>query len=415
MLARSLSRARLATKLCARSASTSSPFAPDASGTVLPDGSLWGDFAASEVQVSDRAGVFAGAQVELVASGFRWTEGPTWVADSRSLYFSDTIDARIYRWRESDGVQIVASGSGGYRPAQPDDAGTQPGAGNLPNYLPSEIDHFDSLFEPGSNGTTLHEGQLYVCQHPLRRVVRTTPAALDALGGGPMWESGFEVVADRSPEGRRLNAPNDVIVSPGGDVLFTDPVYGFLRKQPADLGHGYLNAEQGLHPDQAYLDEECQRSGAGYKGVYRLRAGAASHEIELLTAALERPNGLALSRDGATLWVANSDRKTPSWSAFGMGGELPLPQLRTLCEQSLGASLQLGPGLSDGFKLDEHDRIWASVPGGLAVLDPAAAAGGAVLATVRFGTNTSNVCFGTDGDVWISGLGHLWRMRRNLA
>lgn len=377
--------ARAARRLTSPWARRLSSFAPEPLGTTLPDGTRWGAFAGATV--SDPAGVLQSSEVEVVASGFRWTEGPVWVQATRSLYFSDTIDARIYRWREAGGVQIVASESGGY------DGGN--------------VDGYDELFEPGSNGMALHEGALHVCQHPTRRVVRTSPAALDALDGGRMCDGAFEVLADRTPEGRRLNAPNDVIVAPAGDVYFTDPVYGFLLKQPAGLGYAYLNAEQGLHPDQPYLDERCASDGAGYKGVFRVRGG----EVALATALLERPNGLALSRDGALLWVANSAKDAPSWSAFAMSDELPLVHSRTVTEETLGASLRLGEGLSDGFKVDEEERIWSSVPGGVAVIDPRA---NRVCATVRFDTNISNIQFGEGGDVWVTGLGHVWRLRRKV-
>jgi len=71
----------------------------------------------------------------------------------------------------------------------------------------------------------------------------------------------------------------------------------------------------------------------------------------------------------------------------------------------------LGPGLSDGFKFDEHGRIWSSVPGGIAVIDVQRKR---VLATVRFNTNISNIRFGDNGDVFVTGLGHVWRLKRNL-
>ena len=77
----------------------------------------------------------------------------------------------------------------------------------------------------------------------------------------------------------------------------------------------------------------------------------------------------------------------------------------------IGARVQLGPGLSDGFKIDEAGRLWASVPGGVAVIDPEAKK---VVASVAFGTNISNLRFGEDGDCFVTGLGHVWRMKRKV-
>ncbi|CAK0817263.1 unnamed protein product [Prorocentrum cordatum] len=63
-----------------------------------------------------------------------------------------------------------------------------------------------------------------------------------------------------------------------------------------------------------------------------------------------------------------------------------------------------GPGLSDGFRIDELGRMWSSCPNGLAVIDLGRRA---LLAKVNFNTNISNVEFGRGPDVWVTGLGHL--------
>ena len=71
-----------------------------------------------------------------------------------------------------------------------------------------------------------------------------------------------------------------------------------------------------------------------------------------------------------------------------------------LNETHLG-SLRFGPGASDGIKIDEAGRLWATVPGGIAVIDLQTRR---VLASVEFGTNTANLCFGDGGDVFVTGL-----------
>lgn len=177
------------------------------------------------------------------------------------------------------------------------------------------------------------------------------------------------------------------------------------------MGFAYLNAEAGLHPDQPYLDQCCQNEGAGYKGVYRIRSG----KVELVTKELERPNGLAFSPDGRYLWVANSDKETPSWTAYTMSNTLPLQRHAvldptTLGDESLKASVA-GAGLSDGFKIDAKGRIWSSTPGGIVVIDPEKKA---VLAKVMWGINISNLQFGAGGDIFVTGTGHIWRLRRKV-
>lgn len=366
------------------------PFAPEPLGTLMPDGSRWGAWDPSGVEIVGDDTVldslFETRDIELVASGFRWTEGPTWVEATSSFLFSDTIDARIYRWTADGGVKIVSEQSGGYDG--------------------SNVENFTQWFEPGSNGIALVGDQLYINQHPTHRLVRMQLA--DLKDGMEFHENTFEVLADTSPEGRRLNSPNDVIVASSGDVYFTDPIYGFLIKGD---GYGYLNNELGEPPDQPYLDELCESVGAGYKGVYRIRDGT----LELVTQELERPNGLALSNDETILWVANSDKETPSWTAFTLSDSLPLAKGQILDPTTLNdpdmVGSVAGAGLSDGFKIDSEGYIWASTPGGLVVIDPAASA---VLAKVKFGINLSNVRFGANGDVWITGLGHIWRMKRKV-
>ena len=113
-------------------------------------------------------------------------------------------------------------------------------------------------------------------------------AELQRLGGRPLCESNFEVLAQIAASGRGLNAPNDVVVAPNGDVYFSDPVYGFLKKQPPELGYTWLNAERGEPTDQPYLDEAVAAVGAGVTGVYRWRAGGGA--LELVTDLLNRPN-----------------------------------------------------------------------------------------------------------------------------
>ena len=374
--------ARLIDLSTAQKIGIDSRFAPNRSGTLLPNGTSWGALL-TDATISDASGeLFASSEVELLVSGLRWSEGPVWHAAERALFFVDTIQDRIYRWSASDGTTIVGSAAGGFD------------GSNVPEY--------ETLHEPGANGMALMgEDEIIICQHSTRRVIRMKLAELQRLGGRPLRESNFEVLAQIAANGRGLNAPNDVVVAPNGDVYFTDPVYGFLKKQFLD--------ENGEPVDQPYLDEAVAAVGAGVTGVYRLRAGGGA--LELVTDLLKRPNGLAFSPDGQTLWVSNSDKDALSWNAFLLREQLPLERTAVLGEAEL-PGINLMPGmLIDGFKIDERGRLWSSVPGGLAVIDPARKA---VLASVTFGTAISNVRFGEGGDVFVTGKGHVWRLRRKV-
>jgi gluconolactonase len=131
-----------------------------------------------------------GAQIEKLASGFTWAEGPVWMAPAGQLLFSDVPENRVYRWRDGDGISIFLEPSG------------FTGA------------HYEGR-ERGSNGLTFdRQGRLVLCQHGDRRVARLGPDG-----------KGFVTLVDRW-EGKRFNSPNDLCFDRAGNLYFTDPPYG---------------------------------------------------------------------------------------------------------------------------------------------------------------------------------------------
>ncbi len=121
------------------------------------------------------------AEVERLATGFWFTEGPIWNREGQFLLFSDIPGDTRRRWDERDGVRVVASSSN------------------------------------KGNGMTLDaNGRLIVCEHSTSMVVRMDP---DGAGGGR------EVLASHY-EGQELNSPNDVCVKSDGSIWFSDPWYG---------------------------------------------------------------------------------------------------------------------------------------------------------------------------------------------
>ncbi|MFO0880948.1 MAG: SMP-30/gluconolactonase/LRE family protein [Gemmataceae bacterium] len=85
------------------------------------------------------------------------------------------------------------------------------------------------------------------------------------------------VLADRY-EGKQFNAPNDLVIDAKGRIYFSDPRY--LGEEPRELKH---------------------------RAVYRIDPDGKVHEI---THAVEKPNGVALSPDGKTLYVADHNNGT---------------------------------------------------------------------------------------------------------
>lgn len=131
------------------------------------------------------AELVSGCDAELIAGGFKFTEGPVWIAALNSLVFSDINGNALHRWNETDGVSVFRQ----------------------PSFR--------------TNGNTLDpQGRLVSCRHEARDVVRTEP-------------DGSLTVLASSFQGGRLNSPNDVAVRADGTVWFTDPGYG-LNQRPKE-------------------------------------------------------------------------------------------------------------------------------------------------------------------------------------
>src|SRR4030095_12750200 len=119
---------------------------------------------------------FSPLQGEPVADGFPGGEGPVWSREG-FLIFSDYSRDRLYRYTPGKAPEV-------YR----------------------EDSH-------GTNGNTMDgEGRLYSCEYKSRRVTRT-----DRQGK-------IEVLVDKF-EGKRFNAPNDIVVRRDGHVYLTCPLF----------------------------------------------------------------------------------------------------------------------------------------------------------------------------------------------
>ena len=105
----------------------------------------------------------AGAQIEVLAMGFDWSEGPVWTGDGAgglpadSLLFSDVPQNHIHRWHAKDGLSIFMQPSGFTGPAA-------------------------YSRERGSNGLLLdQQGRLLCCEHGDRRVVALVSSRFDKI------------------------------------------------------------------------------------------------------------------------------------------------------------------------------------------------------------------------------------------
>lgn len=151
-----------------------------------------------------------GAQIEKLAEGFQWSEGPVW--KDGALYFSDVPQNKLYRWQPGDkAAKVFLEPSGG---------------------MEAKSDYV----VPGSNGLTLDaKGNLIICQQGPRRVAR-----LEKDGRQTSLTNGYE--------GKRFSSPNDVIYARNGDFYFTDPPYGLEGLNDSPLKEMKVNGVYRVKP-----------------------------------------------------------------------------------------------------------------------------------------------------------------------
>ena len=243
------------------------------------------------------------AKVEVIATGFDWSEGPVWIEPRNMLLFSDVPKNIVYKWTEKRGKEVFLTPSG-------------------------YTDSAKRGGEMGSNGLTLDlAGNLVLCQHGNRQMARMNSSFDEPK---PVFAS----VANNY-KGKKFNSPNDAVYNKEGELFFTDPPYG-LEKQLED-----------------------PKKEIPFQGVYKVKQNGV---VILLADSLTRPNGIAFMPDGQTLLVANSDPAKPNWYAFDVYGD-SLSRGR-IFYNAANSDTTL-KGLPDGMKIDENGNVFASGPGGL--------------------------------------------------
>jgi gluconolactonase len=149
--------------------------------------------------------------------------------------------------------------------------------------------------------------------------------------------------------GKRYNAPNDLCRDAQGRIYFTDPRY--LGDEPRELEH---------------------------RAVYRIDRDGQVHEV---TREVSKPNGIAISPDGATLYLADHDNGTDN-----IDPQAPPPRQGPMKIYSfpLRPDGTVGPRRTivdfgdkkgcDGMTVDEHGHIYLTARDpsrpGVMVIDP---------------------------------------------
>jgi gluconolactonase len=220
----------------------------------------------------------------------------------------------------------------------------------------------------GPNGMIADkDGFVLLCQHSNRRIVRvakdlTTTSYLDKF------------------EGKRFNSPNDLVYRSDGTLYFTDPPYG-LPKQDDDPA------------------KELK-----FNGVFRYAQGKLTAEIK----DLGRPNGIALSPDEKTLYVANSDEKKRIWMRYDVAPDGSVSNGKLFAD----VTAEKEAGLPDGFKVDSRGNIWSSGPAGIWIFSP----DGKHLGTLKTPEVPANCNWGDDGKtLYITAITSVYRIKLAVA
>ncbi|WKX78357.1 SMP-30/gluconolactonase/LRE family protein [Zobellia laminariae] len=270
------------------------------------------------------------ARIELVAEGFNWSEGPVWLPKEQKLIFSDVPENKIYQWHNLDGLSLYMAPSGGTGIAN----------GNTGK---------------GSNGLILDpQGDLVICQVGDRRISKLT-SLQDSLH--PKFTP---IVTDY--KGKIFNSPNDLDYDSNGNLYFTDPAFG--------LGDG--------------------KSAIGFNGVYFL---SKNKDLILLDDSIEAPNGIAVSNDNKTLYVADSFKKQPKILAYDIVGDGKVTNKRIFFDATELHKASISKQSPDGMKIDDKGNIFLAGPDGVLVISPT----GKHLGSIRTDKNTGNCEFSDDG------------------
>ncbi len=244
---------------------------------------------------------FSDARVERISTGHEFTEGPVW-SKEQFLLFSDIPGNLIYK--------MDAKGKSKFRENS-----------------------------NGANGNAYDpQGRLLSCESRTGRVVRQDGSKMTVLA--------------EKYEGKKLNAPNDIVVRRDGQIYFTDPAFG---------------------------NQDASRE-LDFFGVYQLTPKG---ELSVVAKPKGRPNGIALSPNGRILYVANSDERNVRAYDLDRRGE-------AANERVVVENIE---GVPDGMTVDEKGNLYVTARA-LFVYSPE----GKPLATLEIPERPANVTFG-DGDL----------------
>jgi gluconolactonase len=261
------------------------------------------------------------AAVERLYTGTRWAEGPVWFGDGRYLLFSDIPNNRMLRWTEETG----------------------------------EVSVFRSPANFSNGNCRDREGRLLTCEHDSRRVTRT-----EHDGTVTVIVDGFQ--------GKKLNAPNDLVVHSDGAIWFTDPGYGIMGNYEGHRAAFEL-------PTNVY------------------RVDPKTREATVVASDMDKPNGLCFSPDEKKLYIVDT----------GVPKKAGDPRPIRVYDVVDGVRVKNGrlfadmsPGNSDGIRCDVDGNVWSAAGwagegyNGVHVFAP----DGKLIGKIHLPETCANICFG---------------------
>jgi len=184
------------------------------------------------------------------------------------------------------------------------------------------------MFTPG--------GSLIACEGGSRRLTRQVGEKIDVLADG------FD--------GKQLNSPNDLELDGKGGIYFTDPRYGDRDGMELDVEGVYYRPPRG--------------------------------ELRRVVDDLVRPNGLILSLDGQTLYVADNGANTIV--AYQVQPDGSLTDVRLFAEMDPDARSG-----GDGMTLDCRGNVYCAGQGNIWIWSPA----GELIAKIETPESPANCTF----------------------
>jgi gluconolactonase len=289
-------------------------------------------------------------------------EGPTWVHDGKSgfLIFTDVPGNVINKWTPDGKVSVFLDH---IYTGNPSEAYRAPG----------------NRVMIGANGTTLdRQGRLVYTEYSAGQIVR-------------LEKDGKRTVLAERFDGRRINAPNDLVFKSDGSLYFTDSRASSEQPDGLHCGEWWM-----LCGPQA-------KDRVPHKGVYLVKAG----KVQLLSKDIDHPNGLTFSPDEKYFYVSNSLVK--NILGFDVRPDGTMSNEKVFIDMSSDKA----DGLPDGIKVDTEGDVYCTGPGGIWIMSPT----GKHLGTILTPQHATNFTFGGDDakTLYITGVSSLSRVPLKVA